>query len=231
MLKHLKINHPDHEIAFVSDLHYGHDKPHIWQKRGHMNGREHDDALIHQWNSVCTDRTVAFHLGDICFVDPDGAKFKNLMRRLNFSVLYSFLGNHNSGLKSIYTEVLHDQYPDCFDGNDMEAEVYPLCYYPTSDPAKMVVFLPEYAEATVNGQRIIMCHFPILSHNKVGHGSWMLCGHSHGSCAMTNKDTGVGKRLDLGIESFGRPITFVELKRFMDAREIHTVDHHDHTTT
>ena len=96
--------------------------------------------------------------------------------------------------------------------------------------AKKVVFLPEYVEAHINGQRMTLCHYPIASHHKVGHSSWMCCGHSHSSLPMTNKDTGVGKRLDLGVESFGRPITFVELKRFMDARPTHSYDHHNETT-
>ncbi len=231
MLKVIKLNAPDNEIAFVSDLHYGHDKPHIWQKRGYASGREHDDGLIHQWNSVCTDRSQVFHLGDICFVDPDGVKFKNLMRRLQFNTLWTHLGNHNSGHKLVYAEALREQFPQCFEGNDMVNEVYPLSWQVDGDPNKTVIFLPEYSEATINGRRVIMCHFPIISHNKVGHGSWMICGHSHSSCALTNKDTGVGKRLDLGIESFGRPITFAELRRFMDARPVHSYDHHDHTTT
>lgn len=231
MLKHLKLNYPDHEIAFVSDLHYGHDKPHIWQKRGYTDGQTHDNGLIHQWNSVCTDRTVAFHLGDICFVDPDGAKFKNLMRRLQFNTLYAHLGNHNSGQKLVYAEAMRTQFPQCFEGNDMTCEVYPLKSPVDGDPNKIVVFMPEYAEYTINGTRVVCCHFPIVSHNKIGHGSLMLCGHSHQSLPLTNRDTGQGKRLDLGIEGWGRPLTFGEVKHHLKNRPTDSWDHHDQTTT
>ena len=146
-------------------------------------------------------------------------------------MLYSQWGNHNSGVKTVYAEELRRQFPQCFDGNEMIHEVYPLTMQVDGNPNKTVVFLPEYVEFTINGQRIIMCHFPIYSHNKVGHGSWMICGHSHGSCKLTHKDKGMGKRLDVGIESFGRPITFGELKAFMAKREIHLVDHHNSETT
>lgn len=227
MLQTLNIKAPPNEIAFISDLHWGHDRDFIWGKRGFKSVQEHDETLVHRWNEVCTDRSLAFHLGDICFIDGDGKRFESLIRRLNFGVLYSLLGNHNSGVKMAYTQALKTQYPDAATRG---AEVYPLETCVDGNPAKKVVFLPEYLEAHINGQRCTLCHYPIASHHKAGHGSWMLAGHSHSSLPMTNKDTGVGKRIDLGIESFGRPITFAELKRFMDARPTHSYDHHNETT-
>lgn len=37
-----------------------------------------------------------------------------------------------------------------------------------------------YREATINGQFIIMSHYPFKVWNRGHHGSWMLHGHSHG---------------------------------------------------
>jgi calcineurin-like phosphoesterase family protein len=227
MLQTLKITAAPNEITFVSDLHWGHDREFLWGKRGFKSVQEHDDAMVHRWNEVSTNRTIALHLGDLCFMDGDGKRFHNLIRRLNFGTLYTLLGNHNSGVKVAYNEALKIQYPEAA---LLGAEVYPLSIHVDGDPLKKVVFLPEYVEANINGQRCTLCHFPIASHHKVGHGSWMCAGHSHSSLPMTNKDTGVGKRIDLGIESFGRPITFAELKRFMDARPTHSYDHHNSET-
>lgn len=228
MLQSLKLTAPDHEIAFVSDLHWGHDRDFIWDKRGFSSVKESDETLVQRWNTICTTQSHVWHLGDIVFADPDGSRFMTLMRRLNFKVLYHLWGNHNSGGKAIYNEALQIQYPDAALRG---AEVYPLTICVDGDPQKQIVFLPTYLEANINGQRITLCHYPIISHHKAGHGSIMLAGHSHGSCAITNKDTGIGKRLDLGIESFGRPITFDELKKFMDKRPVHSYDHHSSSTT
>ena len=37
-----------------------------------------------------------------------------------------------------------------------------------------------YREIDVNGQKIILCHYPLRTWNKLHHGSWMLHGHCHG---------------------------------------------------
>ena len=232
MLKVLKVSAAPNLIAFVSDLHWGHDRDFIWGKRGFKSVTEHDDELIHRWNAVCSDQSVVFHLGDICFNDGTGERFKTLLRRLNFKTLYCLLGNHNSGQSQLYKHELKEQFPNVFseDGFDFY-EVYPLWHHVDGNINKSVCFLPEYIEAVVNGQRITLTHFPIISHHKNGHGSWMVCGHSHGSCEFTNIKTGKGKLLDIGIESFGRPLTFNELKTFMDKRETISFDHHSDKTT
>ncbi len=226
MLKAIKHTYPDHEVAFVSDLHWNHDKPFLYGNRGYASAQEHKDGVIHRWNEVCTNRSIVFHLGDFVFKDPDGAEFRRLLDRLNFRILYLMLGNHNSGLKKVYAERLGLDFPSAA-ANQMEA--YPLTWEFKQD--RFVIFLPEYAEAFINGQHIVMCHFPIIAHNRVGHGAWHLCGHSHGTCEITNVDTASGLRLDVGVESFGRPITFGELKmRFAD-RKVTLFDHHNEATT
>ncbi len=58
----------------------------------------------------------------------------------------------------------------------------------------------------------------------------MLCGHSHSNCHLTNKDTGQGLRIDLGVESFGRPLSLAEIKRHLAGRDIDSRDHHSKDT-
>jgi len=230
MLKTLKISAAENDIGIVSDLHWNHDRDFIWGKRGFKNVQESNETLIHRWNSYFTDRSIMFHLGDIIFNDPLGDNFKNLMRRLKFKQLYLLLGNHNSGQVQVYKEALAAYGMPQAD-IDKGMEIYPLSYYVDGDPNKEVIFLPEYIEANINGQRITLCHYPIISHHKAGHGSWMLCGHSHGSCEFTNVQSGKGLRLDIGIESFGRPLNFREIKDFMAKREVISFDHHHEKTT
>ena len=47
------------------------------------------------------------------------------------------------------------------------------------------------------GQKIVLCHYPILSWQSRGQGSWHLFGHVHG------RVKGVGKSMDVGVDSWG----------------------------
>lgn len=231
MLKTLKVNGNENEILFVSDLHHNHDREFLWGKRGFKSVEEHDSALIHRWNEVCTNRSVVFSLGDEQFNDPTGEKFKNLLRRLNFKTLYCLTGNHFSGRSAVYKEELKLQFPNVFSEDGLQhSEVYPLWHNIDGNPFKQIVFLPTYVEAKINGWHFVLCHFPIYSHHKQSHGAIGLFGHCHQNCALTNKNTGKGKRLDLGLEGFGRPITLAEVNTHLKNRDLDVVDHHDESS-
>src|SRR5689334_18837471 len=45
------------------------------------------------------------------------------------------------------------------------------------------VSIKDLDEVKVDGTRIVMCHFPMLTWNKSHHGSWHLHGHCHGKLA------------------------------------------------
>jgi calcineurin-like phosphoesterase family protein len=82
----------------------------------------------------------------------------------------------------------------------------------------------DYREIDVGNQKIVMCHYPILSWNKAHRGSWMLHGHCHGSVNYANADT---TRLDVGVDNFVyTPVSFEEVKVIMSKRTFKNVDHH-----
>lgn len=222
MLKSLRIKHPDNKVFFISDLHYGHDRDFIWGPRGHKNVTEHDQAIIHGWNSVVDKHSIVFHLGDI-MMNADAGKFWALLHRLQFKELYLLWGNHRSGQKQAYLDCLKASHPGAFVGNDTAYEVYPLLAYHDGRP---VFFLPQCVNAHINSTLYALCHFPIISHERQGHGSIHLCGHSHGDLPLTNATTGKGMRLDVGIDSFGRPISALEIKAHLKNRDIDGHDHH-----
>lgn len=232
MLRTLKVNEVEDKILFISDLHHGHDKDFIHNPRGFKNLQEHDETIIKRWNEACSESSIVFHLGDICFNDPTSLSFKNLIRRLKFKTLYCLWGNHNASSKAAYLEEIKIQFQNLISEDGREFyEVYPLWHDVDGNPEKKVCFLPEYVEARINGHHIILSHYPIYSHHKQGHGSIALSGHCHGNCKLTNKNTGIGKRLDVGVESFGRPISFREVLSLMRGREIDMTDHHSKETT
>jgi calcineurin-like phosphoesterase family protein len=86
-------------------------------------------------------------------------------------------------------------------------------------------------EVRIEGQKIIMRHYALMTWNGMHRGSWMLHGHSHGTlvtgCQRCGFDDGK-KRLDVGTDAHNyTPIHFSEIKDIMDKRLGWVpVDHH-----
>lgn len=76
----------------------------------------------------------------------------------------------------------------------------------------------------VGDQRIVLCHYAMLTWNQSHRGAWQLHGHSHGS--LPESDTAL--RIDVGVDPRSyRPISFEEIREIM-SRKVHVpVDHHD----
>lgn len=81
----------------------------------------------------------------------------------------------------------------------------------------------EYKEIRIDGQDIVLMHFPIASWHNMHRGSWHLHGHCHGTLA----DTGI-PRIDVGVDAFGKngPLSFEEVRDIMKDRVFEVVDHH-----
>jgi len=230
MFRTIKLTQPEHDLWFVADPHNFHNRDFIYGPRGFASVTDYDEAFVHNWNAHLTDRSICVCLGDIQFADPDGSRLKALLRRLKFKTLYLLIGNHVSGHLQLYKETIAAQFPTALVDGRLAYEVYPLTHHLDGDPNRALVFLPVYAEFSVGGQLIVCCHYPIASHNKQGHGSLMLAGHCHGNFPLTNKDTGQGLRLDVGVDSFGRPVSLTEIKAHLRGRDLNVVDHHGKDT-
>jgi calcineurin-like phosphoesterase family protein len=225
MFKPLKIQHPDEKVFFVSDLHYGHDKDFIWKPRGFSNAKDCNEALVQTWNTRVPDDGIVFHVGDF-IIKAEAADFWALVRRLKFKTLYLLWGNHNSGQGQAYKNTLFRNYPTAIDyDGTLKYEVYPLDFELDNNPNRRVVFLHQYATVQVNKQLFVLCHFPIISHERMGHNSIHICGHSHGDLPLTRPDTGLGKRLDVGIESFGGPVAASYVIELLSHRDLDVRDH------
>lgn len=82
----------------------------------------------------------------------------------------------------------------------------------------------DYKELRVDGQKIVLMHFPIASFNQSHRGAWHLHGHSHGGINLP------GKVLDVGIDNRRNgdmsPWSYTEVAEYMRDREIYSWDHH-----
>lgn len=80
----------------------------------------------------------------------------------------------------------------------------------------------HYQELKIDGQSMVLSHYPMRVWNKSHKGWWQLYGHCHGSLP----DQG-GKQLDVAIEKHNyRPWTMVELHEYMADRPVKIRDHH-----
>lgn len=81
------------KIFVTSDLHFGHNKPFIYEPRGFKNIQDHDRAIVENWNKVVSPEDTVYVLGDLMLNDNvNGAK---LLHQLN-GKLCIILGNHDT---------------------------------------------------------------------------------------------------------------------------------------
>jgi len=75
-------------------------------------------------------------------------------------------------------------------------------------------------ETNVNGQKIVLCHYPLLSWAHAGHDSWMLFGHCHTNMnGFISKSLPNFKMLDVGVDGHDyKPWSMEELKNYMDIK-------------
>ncbi len=225
MLKPIKIKCEEKDLWAFSDYHCHHNRKFIFEPRGFSSVEEHDETLKARWNAHLNDETsIAISLGDL-MMGADEAAFWLFCRTHRFKHLYLLWGNHPSGQSAAYKSLMKARFPDSMKGEELIYEVYPLTH-DLDGTGRLVTFLPTFVEMSACGHRFSLCHYAIANHHKQGAGAYMLSGHSHSSLPLTNKDTGQGLRLDVGIESFGRPVSLVEIKRHLKGRELDIRDHH-----
>ena len=81
----------------------------------------------------------------------------------------------------------------------------------------------DYLEISVDKTRIVLCHYPMLSWNRMAHGSIMAHGHCHGNLRYPFK----GRIIDVGVD----PQDYFQVnarnvvKRLADV-EVEFLDHH-----
>lgn len=194
----LKLNHnDDHRVFFTSDTHFRHDKPFIYEARGYKTRYDHDDAVIDRINEVVRPQDSLFHLGDFC-LNITMPEFEDILRRINCRNIYYIWGNHNSCIRRQYEETLFGEY------QRKDIEVYP---YTISN----LTYLGYYKEIIVNGQLIVLHHYPHQIFNQMQKGAWQLSGHSHYTNPSTRVDGAQNKILDVGWDGHGRPLSFNEV--------------------
>lgn len=207
----LKFKTSEKNVHFISDCHFGHERSWLVEPRGYKSIQEHDEGLIEKWNKQVQPHDVVWSLGDFIFLKGAEERMEKIIRRLNFSTLYMLNGNHVAAVKQLRAK----------HGRRYEFET-----------GRVVEFCGDYQEIIVDGRGIVLCHYPIVSFNGQGGGGFHLHGHTH----LKLEGTEIGnllykaRILDVGVENFGRPVSFSEVKEILDAREAVSFDHHNSQT-
>ena len=209
----LKLNHNDsHKVFFTSDTHFNHAKNFIFEARGYKSVTEHNDALIAKINEVVRPEDTLIHLGDFCLnITPP--EFEEILRRINCQTIYYIWGNHNSCIRRYYEDTIRAEV-------HADYEIYPYTI-------GKLIYIGYYKELIVNGQMIVIHHFPHQIWNQMQKGAWQLSGHSHYTNPTTQVDNPDNKILDVGWDGYGKPLSFPEIQKIMmNKTHVKRDDHH-----
>ena len=81
-------------------------------------------------------------------------------------------------------------------------------------------WLGDLAEVSINGQRIVLCHYAMRVWNHSSHGAWHLYGHSHGRLPTL----GNSLSMDVGVDTHDfSPWSFDEIRDQMTAKAARTI--------
>lgn len=220
----LKLRHSDDQrVWFTSDTHFNHDKEFIYKSRGYSNRYEHNDALIQKINEYVRANDVLIHLGDFCLnITP--AEFSNVLARINCQNILYIWGNHNSCIRKHYEDAVRGHLDMVkFNGDNSflneNIEVYPYT-------VGKLTYLGYFKEIIVNGQLIVLHHYPHQIWNQMQKGAWQLSGHSHYTNPTTQVDSVQNKILDLGWDGHGKPLSFSDVQSIMSKKTHVKQDRH-----
>ena len=84
-------------VFITSDLHLNHDKDFVYAARGFSSIKEHDDAVIANWNSIVGKEDIVYVLGDLAM----GTDLDEIISKISMlnGTIYIIIGNHDTNNK------------------------------------------------------------------------------------------------------------------------------------
>ena len=216
----LNFKDTEYQKTYISsDFHLNHDpkwENPIWKMRGFNSACEMTDAIIKSVNDTARAQDNLLFLGDLCLNTPI-SQFEELISRIFCQNIYMLHGNHaNPHFKNVYRPLVKKILGDTYSEN---SEIYPLRY-------KNLIFIGDYAEATLNGQMCVLSHYALRSWNHMAHGSFCLHGHEHGEVLESSPDDITAKILDVAWDTFKKPLSISEIVGIMSRKKMKSAGHH-----
>lgn len=204
----------DLRVWFTSDLHLGHERDFVWEARGYKSSEHHTKSILETLNEYVRKDDILFNLGDLC-LNSTPEDVDRYLDSLICQNMWCLWGNHNNP----HEKVIYLPGKAKIAPSPKIRWVYPIEY-------KNMSYIGHYEEVTVNGQFIVLSHYPFMSWNKLSNGAWCLCGHEHGGLPATRPEATDGKILDLGWDLFKKPLSFAEVRDIMAKKTMCSVGHH-----
>jgi len=146
-------------IYFTSDPHLGHKNIISHCQRPFASLEEMDQQLISAWNRRIRTEDTVYILGDLMFFCKDPQWY---LERLN-GHKHLILGNHDSTWISTMAKRKARGVEGAREAEDFFDSMQDL------------------AELKLDGNRLILCHYPMMSWNHMDIGSYLVFGHIHNS--------------------------------------------------
>lgn len=234
----MKINTTEYtNIWFTSDWHLGHNKEFLYRPRGCKSRDEHVRWLIERINEQADPDDLIIHMGDMSLT-ATYAEFCRWLGEIRCRTIFSLVGNHDGNFCKLIDNCLGGVLDDDDDSleafNNDKIEISSLGHY------KEITIIEPSPIPNTKARRygVTLCHFPMLLWNKCQHGTFHLCGHSHGNLDQSTPAWNFAKRLDVGVDnalkwSEGEQVMFdwEDIKHIMGRKEIEVLDHHYRGTT
>lgn len=140
------------DIFFTSDTHFGHENIIKYSQRPFADVGSMNEAMINNWNSVCSDKSIVYHLGDFLFGDEKD--MDELYKRLKFQSLIVIRGNHEKPF---------------------------IRWFFNRKPRNVILQPSSHHEIRIDDISITLNHYAMKVWNKSHFGAYHLYGHTHGT--------------------------------------------------
>jgi len=208
------------EFYFTSDSHYNHKNivrgVSGWDNKDRCRDfdtlEEHNQVLVDNINKTVGENDILYHAGDWSFGGIQS--IYEFRQQIKCKTIHFIIGNHDHHIKMNRVLKIEEGF---------------------MNTKNLFTTVDKLLDKTVNGQNMVMCHYPLRSWLNGSKGSWMLFGHTHGSLpeysavkGYPKKNAEIFKTMDVGIDTHKefRPYHFDEIAEIMHNRSDLNVDHH-----
>ena len=178
-------------IWFTADHHFGHENIIKYCNRPFKNANHMNEIMVERWNERVKPNDTVYYLGD--FTLGNASQFMRYASRLNGQIYFVY-GGHDKRWWNIEMD---------------------------DDLSRTLVRLQERIVYLKQPERIVLCHYPLLSWEGSHYGSLHLHGHCHGTIGITNLSGDIqlppgekrGVRVDVGVDCWNfAPVNLGEIR-------------------
>jgi calcineurin-like phosphoesterase family protein len=185
------------KLYVTSDTHFGHNKEFLYEPRGYKNSKEMNSDMISIINSTVGEDGILLHLGDFC-LNTTQEEYHEILKNLKIKEIWMLWGNHNNPIQKSY-------------GGTREQIA-------AHNNGIFIRYLNHYYTFKNKNNLFVCSHYPFQSWEGMSEGSMHLHGHCHNNLLTSREDDKTNKILDVGWDTFNRPLHITEISEIMKTK-------------